>query len=53
MLKITHDERTALLATDPATYSQGWDSGSTAWVLVQLEMADPTRCSSCSRRGGG
>jgi hypothetical protein len=41
MLKLTHEERTALLATDPATYAEGWASRSTAWVRVQLEYADP------------
>lgn len=41
MLKTTHTERTALLATDPSTYAEGWASGTTAWVLVQLEHARP------------
>jgi hypothetical protein len=40
-LKITHGERTALLATDPTTYAEGWASGSTAWVLVELSSAEP------------
>lgn len=40
-LKTSHAERTALLATDPTTYAEGWASGSTAWVLVQLGSADP------------
>lgn len=41
MLKVTHDERAAMLATDPETYSEGWASATTAWVSVRLASADP------------
>ena len=40
MIKSTHAERQALLATSPAVYEEGWESGSSAWVLVHLEDAD-------------
>jgi hypothetical protein len=41
MIKGRHDERDALLATAPEVYEAGWTTGSTAWVLVHLERADP------------
>jgi hypothetical protein len=41
MIKAHHDERDALLATAPAVYAAGWATNSTAWVSVQLELADP------------
>ena len=41
MIKAHRDERDALLATAPAVYEAGWETNSTAWVLVQLELADP------------
>lgn len=39
MIKGTHDERAALVATDPDTFSEGWASSTTAWVRVQLPGA--------------
>lgn len=41
MIKAHHDERDALLATAPTVYEAGWATNSTAWVSVQLELADP------------
>jgi hypothetical protein len=41
MIKGHHDERDALLATSPEVYRAGWATNSSAWVLVQLELADP------------
>jgi hypothetical protein len=41
MVKSTHDERSAMLATDPDAYAEGWASSSTAWVLITLGAADP------------
>jgi hypothetical protein len=41
MIKASHDERDALLATAPAVYEAGWATISSAWVKVRLELADP------------
>jgi hypothetical protein len=41
MIKGHHDERDALLATDPDVYEAGWATQSTAWVTVHLDLADP------------
>ncbi len=41
MIKARHDERAALLATAPAVYEAGWSTNSSAWVTVNLELADP------------
>ena len=41
MIKAHHDERDALLATEPAVYEAGWTTNSSAWVRVRLELADP------------
>lgn len=41
MIKGRHDERDALIATEPAVYEAGWTTRSTAWVRVRLELADP------------
>ncbi len=41
MLKATHDERAAMLATDPEIFSAGWASATTAWVSIRLDLADP------------
>jgi len=41
MIKGTHEERAACIATAPEVYSEGWASASTAWVSVRLEHADP------------
>ena len=41
LIKSTHDERAAMLATSPDVYEEGWASPTTAWVLVHLEVADP------------
>jgi hypothetical protein len=41
MIKAGHEELEALLATAPAVYEAGWTSGSSAWVRVRLELADP------------
>jgi hypothetical protein len=40
-IKARHDERAALLATAPETYTAAWATSSTAWVRVRLELADP------------
>jgi hypothetical protein len=39
MLKSTYEERAALLATDPDTYSEGFTSGQSAWVNIRLAGA--------------
>ncbi len=41
MIKATHEERAACVATSPEVYSEGWTSRTTAWVAVRLESADP------------
>ena len=41
MIKGHHDERDALLATAPEVYAAGWATNSSAWIRVQLELADP------------
>ena len=41
MIKAHHDERDALLATEPGVYEAGWTTNSSAWVRVRLELADP------------
>ena len=41
MIKAHHDERDALLATEPAVFEAGWTTNSSAWVRVRLELADP------------
>jgi len=40
MIKSSHDERAALLATDPDVYVAAWATNTTAWVTVHLEHAD-------------
>ena len=40
MIKGHHDERDALVATAPEVYTAGWTTNSTAWVRVELELAD-------------
>jgi hypothetical protein len=35
------EERETLLATAPGVYEAGWATKSSAWVRVQLELADP------------
>jgi len=41
MLKSSHDERAAMLATNPEVFSAGWASATTAWVSIRLDLADP------------
>jgi len=41
MVKSTHAERAVLVGSDPDTFSEGWESRSTAWVSIALEGADP------------
>ena len=41
MIKAHYEEREALLATAPGVYEAGWATKSSAWVRVQLELADP------------
>ncbi len=41
LIKGHHDERAALLATSPEVYEAGWATSSTAWVRIQLDLADP------------
>ena len=41
MVKASHDERAALLATAPGVFSEGWASGSSAWVHIDLAAANP------------
>lgn len=40
MVKSTFDEQQVLLASNPATYSQGRTTGSSAWVIVELVCVD-------------
>jgi hypothetical protein len=40
LIKGHHDERDALVATAPDVYAAGWTTDSTAWVRVQLDLAD-------------
>jgi hypothetical protein len=40
MIKGTHEERAACVATDPDTFSEGWASATAAWISVRLEQAD-------------
>jgi len=40
MLKSTHDERAALVGSDPDTFSDGWSSATTAWVTIRLDRID-------------
>jgi hypothetical protein len=50
MIKAHHDERDALLATEPAVYEAGWTTNSSAWVRVRPRARPtPTRSSSSSR----
>src|SRR5215213_1935453 len=41
MIKAHYEEREALLATARGVYEAGWATKSSAWVRVQLELADP------------
>ena len=41
MIKGHHDEREALLATNPDVFEAGWATQSSAWVTVHLDGADP------------
>jgi hypothetical protein len=41
MIKGHHDEREALLATNPDVFEAGWATQSSAWVRVHLDKADP------------
>jgi hypothetical protein len=41
MLKSTHDERAALVGSDPETYAEGWASAGTAWVTIRLDRITP------------
>lgn len=41
MIKSTHVERAACVATSPEVYAEGWASATTAWIAVQLAKADP------------
>jgi hypothetical protein len=41
MVKSTHDERAAIVATAPEVYAEGWASSTTAWVSITLARADP------------
>lgn len=43
-LKASHDERAALLATAPEIYAEGWATDSSAWVRIDLSLADETEC---------
>ena len=36
MVKSTHADRAVLVGSDPATFSEGWESRSTAWVSIRL-----------------
>lgn len=40
-VKTTLDERTALIAEDPETFSPFWEGGRFAWVEVRLATVDP------------
>jgi hypothetical protein len=39
-VKSTHAEREAIIGSDPETFSAGWVSRSTAWVSIELPMAE-------------
>ena len=41
MVKSTHADRAVLVGSDPNTFSEGWESRSTAWVSIALDGADP------------
>ena len=41
MVKSTHSEREAMIGSDPETFAAGWASRSTAWVSIELAVADP------------
>lgn len=41
MIKSTHAERAACVATSPEVYAEGWASATTAWISVRLDAADP------------
>lgn len=41
IIKATHEEREALLACEPEVFQAGWTSSTTAWVRVNLDLADP------------
>ncbi len=40
MVKSTHEEQAVLLASNPARYSQGRTTASSAWLIVQLGALD-------------
>lgn len=40
MIKGTHAERAACVATSPEVYANGWASATTAWISVRLGAAD-------------
>jgi hypothetical protein len=40
MIKASHAEREALLATAPEVYEAGWATNSSAWVTVHLDLAE-------------
>ncbi len=41
MVKSTHEEREACVATNPGVYGEGWESRTTAWISIRLDRADP------------
>ena len=41
MVKSSHAEREAMVGSDPATFSAGWASRTTAWVSIDLDRTDP------------
>jgi hypothetical protein len=41
MVKSTHPERAVLVGSDPETFTDGWESRSTAWVSIALARAGP------------
>jgi hypothetical protein len=40
-VKSTHQEREALVSSDPETYAPWWSSGRFGWVRVRLDRVDP------------
>ena len=34
MIKATHEERAACVATSPEVYAEGWASSTTAWIAI-------------------
>ena len=40
LASIAAEPRTALVGSDPETFSDGWSSATTAWVTIRLDRID-------------